>query len=53
MARMARIVVSDIPYHVTQRGNRRQDVFLRDEDYQHYRVVLGEQCEKWRVEVWA
>jgi hypothetical protein len=24
------MVVPDIPYHVTQRGNRREDVFLSD-----------------------
>ena len=27
MPRIARIIIEDIPYHVTQRGNRRQDVF--------------------------
>jgi putative transposase len=27
MARPSRIVVPDIPHHVTQRGNRRQKVF--------------------------
>ncbi len=27
MARMARIAVPGVPYHVTQRGNRRQPVF--------------------------
>jgi len=33
MARLARIAVPHLPYHVTQRGNRRQPVFLREADY--------------------
>jgi putative transposase len=35
MARLARIVVPDVAHHVTQRGNRRQEVFFSDEDYAH------------------
>ena len=31
MARLARIVLPGIPYHVTQRGNRRQQTFFEDE----------------------
>ncbi len=27
MARLARIAVPEIPYHITQRGNRRRPVF--------------------------
>ncbi len=27
MARMARLVVPGYPHHITQRGNRRQDLF--------------------------
>ena len=33
MARIARLVVPDCPHHVTQRGNRRQATFFRDDDY--------------------
>lgn len=33
MARLPRIVVPGIPHHVTQRGNRRQEVFLQEDDY--------------------
>ena len=36
MARMARVVVSGYPHHVTQRGNRRQKTFFCTEDYQYY-----------------
>jgi putative transposase len=36
MARLARIVVPGVAHHVTQRGNRRQDVFFEDTDYAAY-----------------
>ena len=37
MARIARIVVPEIPHHVTQRGNRRQEVFFCEDDDRAYR----------------
>ena len=40
--RMARIVIPDMPHHIVQRGNRRQDVFFEDEDCQAYLRLLGE-----------
>ena len=33
MARIARVVATNIPHHVTQRGNRRQKTFFQDGDY--------------------
>ena len=39
MARMATAVFADIPHHVTQRGNRRQQVFFKEEDYRLYKSV--------------
>jgi putative transposase len=33
MARLARVVVPDLPHHVTQRGNRREPVFFEADDY--------------------
>lgn len=38
MARLARVVAQGLPHHVTQRGNRRQQVFFREEDYQAYEI---------------
>jgi len=32
MARMARIVIPNIPHHITQRGNRSQKVFFSGKD---------------------
>ena len=53
MARLARIVVPGLPHHVTQRGNRRQKVFFRDEDYELYLRLLTEGCAEFHVAVWA
>jgi len=53
MARIARVVVPGMPHHVTQRGNRRQDTFFRDEDYEAYIDLMGEWCGKNDVEIWA
>jgi putative transposase len=44
MARLARIVVPHAAHHVTQRGNRRQDVFFSDDDYAAYRDLVAEAC---------
>lgn len=53
MARLARVVAAGVPHHVTQRGNRRQDVFFRDEDYELYKSLLAEGCREAHVAVWA
>jgi putative transposase len=49
MARLARLVVPDLPHHVTQRGNRRQPVFFSDEDYAAYRSLVSAACAARRV----
>ena len=36
MARIARAVAPGLPHHVTQRGNRRQQTFFNQGDYQAY-----------------
>jgi len=53
MARIARVVVPGMPHHVTQRGNRRQDTFFRDEDYEAYIDLMSEWCGKNDVGIWA
>jgi putative transposase len=53
MLRIARIVVPDVPHHVTQRGNRRERVFLEDTDYGLYKDLLAQSCRKFGVAVWA
>ena len=53
MARLARIVVPDVPHHVTQRGNRSQRVFFSDDDKKAYLKLLLEYSKKNKVEIWA
>jgi len=42
LARIGRFVVPDLSHHVTQRGNRREWVFTRDDDFALYRDLLQE-----------
>ncbi len=42
-----------MPHHVTQRGNRRQETFFRDDDYQAYLDLMAERCGKHKIQVWA
>jgi len=53
MARLARVIAPGFPHHVTQRGNRRMQTFLCDEDYQTYLELMSEWCRKCKVAVWA
>ena len=53
MARIARVVVPNLPHHVTQRGNRRQKTFFEDGDYQLYLELLAAGCARARTELWA
>jgi len=42
-----------MPHHVTQRGNRRQETFFSEADYQAYLELMAEWCQKRQVEIWA
>ena len=53
MARLARITVPGLPHHVTQRGNRRQPLFVEAGDYALYRDLLAERCRANAVSCWA
>ena len=53
MARLARIVIPHTPHHVTQRGNRRQDVFFADGDYQRYLELLTHYAGEAGTAIWA
>jgi putative transposase len=42
MSRIARVVIPGLPYHVTQRGNRRENVFFCEADWRKYlELALG------------
>lgn len=50
---MARVVCPRVPQHVTQRGNRREDVFFTDADRKAYLKWLAEYAAKHQVDVLA
>jgi putative transposase len=51
MPRTARIVIPQIPHHITQRGNNRQEVFFVDEDRKVYLSLLKEHSDRYGVEI--
>jgi putative transposase len=51
MSRTARIVVPDVPYHITQRGNNRQDVFFLDDDRRVYLRFLADYAAEFGLDV--
>ena len=53
MVRLARVVAPGVAHHVTQRGNRRQEVFFGDDDYEAYKALVAEHCAAAGVAVWA
>ncbi len=53
MPRQARVVFPNIPHHIIQRGNRREDVFFSDSDRKQYLEWLKEYCKEQKVEILA
>ncbi len=51
MPRIARIVIEDLPHHVTQRGNNRAQVFFSDSDREFYLRILKEKSLKYGLEI--
>jgi REP element-mobilizing transposase RayT len=45
MARPLRIELADGYYHVMNRGNNRQDIFLSDKDRKAFMEALADSCE--------
>ena len=46
MARLARVVIPGLSYHVTHRGNRRADIFVSDDDRVLYLGLMREYAAK-------
>ena len=46
MPRIARVVAPGVPHHITQRGNRRQQTFFCDEDYEVYLDLMARWCSR-------
>ena len=42
-----------MPHLVTQRGNRRQQTFFGEDDYQHYLELMAQFCRLEHVAIWA
>jgi putative transposase len=53
MPRIARVVVPDAPHHVTQRGNRREDVFFCEADRHVYLRYLADYAGKHGLKILA
>ena len=53
MPRKARILVSNYPHHVVQRGHNRKAVFVADADYQYYLDNLCEWKKKLNIKLYA
>lgn len=53
MPRIARIIATGYPYHITQRGNYQQSVFETDDDYLQYLKWLKTYSDKYAVDIWA
>src|SRR5271156_5679876 len=53
MARLARLVIPGLPHHITQRGNRCEQVFFEDEDYRAYLALIAAAARKAGTATWA
>jgi putative transposase len=53
VVRLPRLVLPGHPYHVTQRGNRRQQTFFEEGDYALYRDLLAEAADRAGSEIWC
>ncbi len=55
MPRPLRIEYEEALYHVMNRGDRREAIYLDDEDRERFLETLGETCAKtgWRVQAWC
>ena len=53
MPRLARNVFPGVPHHITQRGNRREDVFFTDDDRHAYLNWLKEYSQQHQVDILA
>ena len=53
MPRPHRITLPGYPHHVTQRGNRKANIFLDDYDRRTYVKMLAKQCIEHFIRIWA
>src|SRR5271165_6007216 len=53
MARQARLVETDVAFHITARGNYRQTVFFSDQDRAEYLELLGRHATLEELEIFG
>ncbi len=53
MPRRARVIIPNVPHHITQRGVRRRRIFFSTEDYETYKRLLRRWAASSKVVVWA
>ena len=55
MARPLRFEFAGAIYHVTSRGDKREDIYVTDKDQQDWPGVLRQTCERfnWVVHAWC
>jgi REP element-mobilizing transposase RayT len=55
MARPLRIEFAGAIYHITSRGNRRDDIFYSDADREDWLAIFAQVCERfnWRCHAWC
>ncbi len=53
MSHSRRVIVPDLPHHVTQRGVRRMTTFWAAEDYDRYVGLLAEGARRFGLRIWA
>lgn len=53
MARLPRLTLADYPHHIIQRGNNRQPIFARPEDYQFLLDLLEAYAKQFEVTLHA
>ncbi len=51
MPRVARRVIEDVPHHITQRGNNKQDIFFVDDDRRAYLDILKRQSDQYGLAI--
>lgn len=51
MPRIARLVAPDLPHHITQRGNYRQNIFKTDADRRRYLSWIAEYSKRYKLDI--
>jgi len=53
MPRVARNLISDVPYHIIHRGNNRQKIFFSEVDYKYFLSLMEEARGKYGCRLYS